>query len=84
MRQLSWKSIVMVAGIAALTSACGRNSQVPLDDALKHDLALASQSQPYNPQQTMSPYEAGYAAQPQRYAARPTSAPVFGIARTTG
>jgi len=50
---------------AALAVACGRNSAPALDDALKSDLALASQAQAYNPQQFMSPTEAGLAAQPQ-------------------
>ena len=56
---------------AILAAACGRNSKV--DDALKNDLALASQAQPYNPQQFISPTEAGYA--PQRQQQYATSAP---------
>ena len=48
---------------AVLAVACGRNGQ-NADDALKNDLALASQAQAYNPQQFMSPIEAGYAQNP--------------------
>jgi YMGG-like Gly-zipper len=39
--------------------ACGRNSRSAADDALKNDLALASQAQAYQPQQFMSPTEQG-------------------------
>jgi hypothetical protein len=46
---------------AVLAVACGRQKT---DDALKNDLALASQAQAYNPQQFMSPIEAGYAQNP--------------------
>ncbi|MEO9037602.1 MAG: YMGG-like glycine zipper-containing protein [Gemmatimonadaceae bacterium] len=60
----------MVAGIALLAAACGRNSAPALDDALKNDLALASQSQPYNAQQTTSPYEANYVSAAPAYAPR--------------
>jgi hypothetical protein len=49
---------------AALVAACGRNGAPAADDALKNDLALASQAQPYNAQQFMSPTEAGYTGQP--------------------
>src|SRR5262245_23356241 len=47
---------------AVLAVACGRGQKT--DDALKNDLALASQAQAYNPQQFMSPIEAGYAQNP--------------------
>lgn len=62
MRGMRWAVFVPAAVLAV---ACGRNSAPGLDDALKSDLALASQAQPYNPQQFMSPTEAGLAAQPQ-------------------
>jgi hypothetical protein len=62
MRTMRWAVLVPAAALAV---ACGRNSTPALDDALKSDLALASQAQPYNPQQFMSPTEAGLAAQPQ-------------------
>ncbi len=43
---------------ALVVAACG-GSDKPADDGLKNDLALASQMQPYQPQQFMSPTEAG-------------------------
>ena len=58
MRKLN--SLVLVS-MAALAAACGGSPKV--DDALKNDLALASQAQAYNPQQFISPAEAGLAAQ---------------------
>lgn len=60
MRYMKWLSLVPVAVLAV---ACGRNSSPALDDALKNDLALASQAQAYNPNQVMSPTELGYANQ---------------------
>lgn len=62
MRMMKWAVFVPAAVLAV---ACGRNSAPALDDALKSDLALASQTQPYNPQQFLSPTEAGLGAQPQ-------------------
>ena len=56
---------MVLVPVAMLAAACGRNSSPAVDDALKNDLALASQAQPYNAQQFVSPTEAGYAAQPQ-------------------
>lgn len=73
MRKLTW---LMIAPVAVVAVACGRNSSPKLDDALKSDLALASQMQPTNP---ISPTEAGYAPQQQQYAARATPA----VARRT-
>jgi hypothetical protein len=64
MRTMKWMALVPAVVLAA---ACGRNGTPAVDDALKNDLALASQAQPYNPQQFVSPTEAGYAAQ-QQYA----------------
>ena len=60
-------SLFVLVPVAMLAAACGRNSTPAVDDALKNDLALASQAQAYNPQQFVSPTEAGYAAQ-QQYA----------------
>jgi hypothetical protein len=57
------KMMVLVP-MAILAAACGRNSSSAADDALKNDLALASQAQAYNPQQVISPTEANL-AQPQ-------------------
>jgi len=62
MRTMKWVVLVPAAFLAV---ACGRNSAPALDDALKSDLALASQAQPYNPQAFTSATEAGMAAQPQ-------------------
>ena len=71
MRKLNW---LMLVPMAALAVACGRSGSA-VDDALKNDLALASQAQAYNPQQFVSPTEAGLtglAATPQGYAPRVT------------
>ncbi|MDB4907762.1 MAG: hypothetical protein JWO05_2546 [Gemmatimonadetes bacterium] len=68
--------------VAIAAAACSKSA--PQDDALRNDLALAAQSQQYQPQQFVSPQEAGYApqagsqygyAQPQRVytAARPAA-----------
>ena len=56
------KSVVLVSAAMA-AAACGRDS-AKTDDALKNDLALASQAQPYNPQQVTSPSEMGYVFNP--------------------
>ena len=48
-----------VAGLALL-GACSRGNDSRPDDALKNDLALAAQAQPYQPQQFVSPYEQQY------------------------
>lgn len=50
--------LMMLVPAAVLAAACGRNNRA--DDSLRNDLALASQAQPYMPQQFMSPTEAGY------------------------
>jgi Glycine zipper len=76
-------TLMFLIPVAVLSVACGRNNSPAIDDALKNDLALASQAQPYNPQAFVSPTEAGYAAQ-QQYAPRtiqtaarqPVAAPV--------
>jgi hypothetical protein len=67
--------------LAILAGACGRGNS-SADDALKNDLSLAAQAQPYNPQQFVSPVEANL-AQPQGFApqatpvvARQSTAPV--------
>jgi hypothetical protein len=56
------KSLLLVPA-AVLAAACGRDS-AKTDDALKNDLALASQAQPYNAQQFTSPSEMGYVYNP--------------------
>ena len=64
-------SIVKYIAIPAviLTAACQTRDDSKLDDALSKDLALASQVQPYQPQQFVSPQEMGYNGygQPQQY-----------------
>src|SRR3982750_3031784 len=48
-----------VAGLA-LIGACSRGNDARPDDALKNDLALAAQAQPYTAQQFVSPSEMQY------------------------
>jgi hypothetical protein len=55
--------LLLLFPMALIAAACGRNSSPAADDALKTDLALASQAQ--GSQQVISPTEAGYANQPQ-------------------
>jgi hypothetical protein len=55
----SFTKWLLVPAVLVAAAACG-GSDKPADDGLKNDLALASQMQPYNPQQFMSPTEAGY------------------------
>jgi hypothetical protein len=55
----SFTKWLLVPAVLVVAAACG-GSDKPADDALKNDLALASQMQPYNPQQFVSPTEAGY------------------------
>jgi hypothetical protein len=54
--------LVLAAPLAIVATACGKQDSKGLDAALKNDLALASQAQPYNPQQIVSPTEQGLAA----------------------
>jgi len=51
---------------ALIVAACGGDDK-PADDGLKNDLALASQVQPYQAQQFMSPTEQGLAANGYQY-----------------
>ena len=46
----------------ALLGACSRGSDARPDDALKNDLALAAQAQPYTAQQFVSPNELNHGA----------------------
>lgn len=55
----SFPKWLLVPAVLVVAAACGGGDK-PTDDALKNDLALASQVQPYNPQQFVSPTEAGY------------------------
>lgn len=59
----AWLLLPVSAMVIAI-SGCGRSSPSTQDDALKNDLALASQAQAYQPQQFMSPTEQGYGASP--------------------
>jgi len=66
------RKLGMMAPLAALAllGACSRGNDARPDDALKNDLALAAQAQPYQAQQFVSPTEqpyVGYGAQPQQY-----------------
>jgi hypothetical protein len=56
-----------VVAAASALAACGKSEQSRLDDALRNDLSLASATQPYMPQQYVSPVEQGYAPQPGYY-----------------
>jgi hypothetical protein len=56
--------MLVLVPAAVLAAACGRGDDSRTDDALKNDLALASQAQPYNAQQFTSPTEMGYAYNP--------------------
>jgi hypothetical protein len=64
----NYVKLLLVPAIV-LAAACSKNDDAKLDDALSKDLALASQVQPYQPQQYMSPMEQGYGpyGQPMMY-----------------
>ena len=57
MRTVAW---VVSVPVLVLAAACGRGGN-SADDALKNDLALASQAQAFNP--NFNPNEAGYSPQ---------------------
>ena len=54
--------LLMLVPAALLAAACGR--QAPAADPLASDLALATQAQPYMPQQVVGPNELGYGQTP--------------------
>jgi hypothetical protein len=59
---------MMSVAVLALVGACNRGTDARPDDALKNDLALAAQAQPYQSQQFISPSEqqlAGNGTAPQ-------------------
>lgn len=58
----------LVVAVVAL-AACQKAETPRLDEALRNDLSLASQAQPYQPQMYVSPEEQGnlYGAQPGYY-----------------
>jgi hypothetical protein len=81
--------MLLLVPAALLAAACGRDS-ARTDDALKNDLALASQAQPYNAQQFTSPSEMGYVYnpatgqyQPVPRLQTPAPAPVYRTAART-
>ena len=55
--------MLLLVPAAMIAAACGRDGSSS-DDALSRDLQLASQAQPYMPQQVTSPSEMGYAYNP--------------------
>ena len=78
---LTRRFYLMMAVVAATSglAACQRETAARLDDALRNDLSLASQAQPYLPQSYVSPEEqvgapVGYYPAP-RYAPQPYYAP---------
>src|SRR5688572_24029201 len=60
--EASMRKLGMTLSLAglALLGACSRGNDARSDDALKNDLALAAQAQPYQAQQFVSPMEAQY------------------------
>ena len=60
---MKYARMLVLVPVAILAAACGRDESRS-DDALKNDLALASQAQPFNPQQFTSPTEQGYVYNP--------------------
>jgi hypothetical protein len=75
MRAFTW---LVCAPALVVAAACGRGNAT--DEALKNDLALASQAQAYNP--NFTPNEAGYAPQnAQQYASPNTPRAVQTVAR---
>lgn len=59
MIRTSVKAMFLFSALAL--AACGRDQVRPMDDALRNDLSLASQMQAYQPLQTVSAMEMGYA-----------------------
>ena len=75
---------LIIAPALVLVAACSnKREDSSVDDALKNDLALAASSQPYQPQQFVSPMEQGYYGQvpmgqqyaPRGYSPQPVYAP---------
>jgi hypothetical protein len=78
------RKIGMTVSLAALAlaGACSKGTDARPDDALKNDLALAAQTQPYQAQQFISPAEQPYGATgaPQQLAG---SAPAASVMRSS-
>ncbi|HEY2064603.1 MAG TPA: YMGG-like glycine zipper-containing protein [Gemmatimonadaceae bacterium] len=72
------RTLAMSASVAALAliGACSRTDSKP-DDALKNDLALAAQTQPYQAQQFVSPSEQQYNATAPQLAGGTATAPTM-------
>jgi hypothetical protein len=72
LEEFSMRKLGMMAPLAALAllGACSRGSDARPDDALKNDLALAAQAQPYQAQQFVSPTEQYGMYGPQPYGAQ--------------
>jgi hypothetical protein len=69
------RKLFAALAIVAL-GACNSREVPPMDASLSGDLALAASSQPYQPQQFVSPMEQGYApgyAQPAVYRSQPVA-----------
>lgn len=66
---MSVTRVFTLLAATAVLAGCQREETPKLDDALKNDLSLASQMQPYQPQLYVSPQEQGYGygAQPGYY-----------------
>ena len=60
---MKYARMLALVPVAAALAACGGDDS-RATDALANDLALASQAQPYMPQQVTSPAEMGYAYNP--------------------
>jgi hypothetical protein len=73
--------MLLLVPAAVLAAACGRDNS-KTDDALKNDLALASQAQPYSPQQFTSPTEMGYAYNPYTGQFQPVPQAPYGYPQT--
>lgn len=57
---------MLVVPALVLVAACGRDEK-QIDEGLRNDLSLAASTQPYPPQQFVSPMEMGYGQQPYGY-----------------
>lgn len=69
------RGMMVSAAALALLGACSRGNDTRSDDALKNDLALAAQAQPYQAQQFVSPTEQqlGANGMPLQYNAAPVA-----------
>jgi hypothetical protein len=79
------RKLGMMASLAALAlaGACSKGSDARPDDALKNDLALAAQAQPYQPQQFVAPGEQAYGAPQQNRVGATSPYSAAPVRRTT-